>query len=101
MAVLKQLPSQAIISALKGTVDFYLWKGLPCARAWPHWPKRVPYPTEKAAQDRFAYAAKAWALLPEYLKEMYRQMVAGTDFTARDMFTRLYLTGNRVILLPD
>lgn len=90
-----------IISAFKGTVDFYLWKGIPCARAWPHWPKREPTPQERANQQTFAYAAKAWALLSEYLKEMYRQMAAGTDWTARDIFTRCYISGHRVILLPD
>lgn len=100
MAVLRQMPQQAIISGFKGTIDFYLWKGIPCARKWPHWPKRVPYPQEKANQDRFAYAVHIWPLLSEYLREMYRQMTVGTDWTPRDIFMRCYLSGHRVILLP-
>lgn len=93
MAVLKQLPHQAIIDGFKGKVDFYLWKGIPCARMWPHWPKRDPTDPERAAQQSFAYITKAAAQLPEYIVDQYRRMAVGTPWTWRDLLTRSYLQG--------
>lgn len=91
---LQVLPQQAEIDRLAGVVDFYAYKGQPCARKWPHWPKRVAYAREKANQDRFGYAIHAWNTLPEYIKQMYRNMAAGTSLTARDLFMRSYINGN-------
>lgn len=89
------MPEQAIIDYFKGTVDFYYWKGIPCARMWPHWPKRVASPLEKANRDAFGYAARMWGQLPEYIKEMYRQMAASTSVTCRDIFQRSYMNAGR------
>lgn len=95
MVRLTRLPEQAIIDSLKGVVDFYYCMGIPCARKWPHWPKRDPLPLEKANQDAFGYASRAYNRLPPYVKQQYINMVAGLPFTARDLFTRAYLAGNR------
>lgn len=46
MAVLKQLPEEHIIKGMKGTVDFYEWKGIAVARKWP----RKAIPTQTAAE---------------------------------------------------
>lgn len=94
MAKLRAMPSQAIIDQYKGKVDFYLWKGIPCARMWPHWPKRDPTPDEKANQDAFAYAIRAYSLLSNYQRKLYRDMAAGTRAAPRDFFVRSYLNGN-------
>lgn len=93
MARLIALPGQAIISGLKGKVDFYLWKGIPCARKWPIWPDRKPYPLEKIAQDTFAYSVKSWPAQPEFLRSQFQRMAAGTPFSPRDLFMRSYLSG--------
>ena len=99
MARLRRMPSEAIIDAFKGKLDFYYCMGIPCVRKWPHWPKRVPTPIEKANQDSFAYCAKSWTDLPEYLKEMYRQCAATTNLTARDIFTACYMNVERFTLV--
>lgn len=93
MARLLAMPAQAIVDGFKGVLDFYLWKGIACVRKWPYHPKRKPYPAEKANQDRFARGARAWDPLPEHVKVQYRRMAAGTAFTPRDLFMRLYLVG--------
>lgn len=93
MAVLSKLPSEAVISSFKGVVDFYLWKGIPCARKWPTWPKRQAYPEERANQDDFAYANKLFSQLPDYLQQQYRNMAASTSFTGKDLFIRAYMKG--------
>lgn len=101
MAVLKVMPHQAIVDSLKGVIDFYYWKGIPCARAWPHWPKRVPTPAEKTNQDSFAYCQHQWKQLPEYIKEMYRQCASTTSLTARDIYTACYMNVERFTLALD
>lgn len=93
MAVLTQMPEQAIIDQFKGLIDFYLWKGIPCARRWPRWGKREPTPEEKANQDKFAYCNAIAPYLPEYIKDQYKRMAAGTSLTWRDLWVRAYMTG--------
>lgn len=93
MARLDALPEQAIISAMKGTVDYYLWRGIPCARMWPRWPKRDPHPDEKANQDAFAYVQSHLSLLPDYLIDQYKRMAVGTPWTWRDLLLSTYMKG--------
>lgn len=96
MAVLKQQFTQAQVDTLSGAIDFYYWKGLPVARKWPHWPARVPYPAEKATQERFGYCMRMWAFLPSYLQAQYRNMAVSTGVTGRDIFARAYLNAARI-----
>lgn len=93
MAKLLNLPNQGIIDGFKGVVDFYMWKGIPCARMWPHWPPREPTPREKANQDLFAYAVHLYNILPLEVIQAYRRMAVGTKYTCRDLFIRSFLRG--------
>ncbi|MBA7703889.1 hypothetical protein ES703_112686 [subsurface metagenome] len=93
MAKLDAMPEQAIISAYKGIIDFYEYKGQPCARKWPHWTEREPYPDEKANQDAFAYITKHATDMPDYVIDQYRAQAAGTPWTWRDLATRAYMKG--------
>lgn len=86
-------PHQHIVDWFKGTLDYYEWMGIVCVRKWPHWPKRKPTPAEKDAQDTFAYITRAWRDLDPYIKERCHFTARGTNYTPRDMFTRLYLRG--------
>ena len=95
MARLTALPEQAIIDKLKGVIDFYLWKGIPCARKWPYYRKREPTPLEKANQDAFAYCNAIAPFLPEYVKDQYKRMAQGTPLTWRDLWVRAYMQGIR------
>lgn len=96
MARITAMPAQATIDRFADAVDFYMWKGVPCARKWPHWPRRTPTPTEKLHQDLFAYVSQMWLSLPEYLKAMYRDMAVSTPVTGRDIFVRAYLNASRL-----
>lgn len=46
MAVLEKLPEMHVIKGMKGTVDFYEWKGIAVARKWP----RKAIPTQTPAE---------------------------------------------------
>lgn len=93
MAVLDKLPEKAIISAFKGVVDFYLWKGIPVARKWPYFPKREPSPLEIEIRQTFAYANHMAGQLPEYIIDQYKRMATGTPFSWKDLFVRSYISG--------
>lgn len=93
MTVLTALPSQAIINGFKGTVDFYLWKGVACARKWPRWRRRTATPEEAANQDAFRYINQVAGSLDPYIIAQYQAMAAGTPFTWKDLLVRAYMKG--------
>ena len=95
------MPSQAIIDEFKGYVDFYLWRGIPCARAWPRWPPREPHPAEKANQDEFAYIIHLYNTVSPEILEAYRLAASGTQYTRRDLFIKAFLVGIRYTLGSD
>ncbi len=93
MAVLTKMPSLGIIAGFKGSIDFYFYKGLPCARAWPKSPGRHRSPRVSAQWPAFTYAAKEWAELSPAVQAGYREMTARGGLSARDLQVRSYLTG--------
>lgn len=101
MVKLLSMPSQAIIDEFKGYVDFYLWKGIPCARAWPYWPPRDPTPTEKANQDEFSYIIHLYNTVSPEILEAYRLTASGTQYTRRDLFIKAFLVGITYTLGSD
>lgn len=93
MAKLKVLPSLAIISGFKGTLDYYLHDGIPCVRRWPRSPGHHRAPAVEAQWSAFAYATQSWDKLDDETQNTYREMAAGTNYSGRDLFTKGYLTG--------
>jgi len=93
MAKLTVMPQLAIIDGLKGKIDFYLWMGIPVARSWPRSPGHDRAPAVEAAWIPFSYAASHWKNLSLEIKQAYFDMAQNTGLTARDMFTRSYISG--------
>lgn len=93
MAKLAVLPHQAIIDGFKGKIDFYLWRGIPCARKWPRSPGHLRAQAVMAQWADFSYVASAWNLLSEEIQEAYRALAVGSGLSGRDLFTRSYLSG--------
>ncbi len=94
MAKLTAMPHEAMVSYFKGVLDYYVYKGTPVVRKWPHWPKRQAHGAELANQQAFAYANAAWKTLNLYVRRMFIHMSAGTSLAPRDIFLRGYLNGN-------
>jgi len=46
--------SLAQIQKFRGVIDFYYWKGIPCARSWPNKPKHPRTPAQVATWSAFA-----------------------------------------------
>lgn len=87
------MPSLDIIAGFKGTIDFYLWKGIPCARSWPRSPGKVRAPAVMAQWSAFAYSASEWLNLAPIVQDAYKALASNSGLSGRDMFTRSYLSG--------
>ncbi|GAH27142.1 unnamed protein product [marine sediment metagenome] len=96
MAILKVLPHQAIIDGFKGKIDFYMHRGIACARKWPRSPGHLRAPAVMAQWPTFTEAAQGWVKLTEEERQAYRDLASGTGLSGRDLFTRSYIKG----LLP-
>lgn len=93
MVKLGAMLSQAIVDGLKGTIDLYLWKDIPCARKWPIYKPRMPYPGEAANQEDFAYINKTARTISPTLRQVYQRATVGTTYTWKDLLVLCYMAG--------
>ena len=91
MARIDVLPSIEIIRGFKGILDFYVWRGLPCVRAWPKYRPAKQTAASLAAALTFGAIVKAYALLANEALEAYHDSAIDNPRTARDyMVTGAY-----------
>jgi len=93
MAKITQMPHQDIISGFKGVVDFYLWNGIPVARAWPKSPGSDRSPAVQAQWPLFTYAIREWPQLSKAVQDAYNKLATDSGMSGRDMMVRAYLQG--------
>lgn len=93
MARLDIMPSKAVIDGLKGVLDFYNHKGIPCVRTWPRSPGHRRAPLVEAQWAAFSYAAKEWDNLSPEVQQAYHDLASGTASTGREWFMRGYISG--------
>lgn len=99
MARLERLPDSATIMAMRGRVDFYEWKGVPVARAWPQ-PSRQPRTAGSIASSRrFQAYTKMTGAIDPGMRADYRRFVRGHGITWVDAF-RAFAGGRGWIVLP-
>jgi len=93
MARITRLPSQAIIDGYKGTLDFYVCMGIPCVRKWPTSPGHIRSEAVMQQWPIFTLAAQLWRQLSESARQPFVEMAMSTNLTARDVFTKSYISG--------
>lgn len=93
MAKLTVLPELAIIDMMKGTIDYYVHDGIPCARKWPASPGHKRAPAVEAQWDAFSYATKLWNYQSEEIHQAYAETAAGTNLSGRDLSQKAYISG--------
>lgn len=93
MAKLDKLPALAIIDGYKGVLDFYLCMGIPCVRKWPSSPGKNRSAAVQAQWPVFATAARLYSQLTPAMWQVYFDMAKDTSLTARDVFTKSYISG--------
>lgn len=93
MAKLTAMPEQAIIDGYKGTIDFYVYLGIPVARSWPRSPGKHRAPAVEAQWPSFTTAAQEWANLSPFVQAAYTAMAESSGLCGRDLQIRSYLQG--------
>jgi len=91
MARLKALPAIEVIRGFKGVVDFYLWRGLPCARAWPRFSRTRWTAPSRASAALFGLIIKAYSLLGATPKAAFDDDAADQPRTGRDIYVSAVL----------
>ncbi|GAH01141.1 unnamed protein product [marine sediment metagenome] len=87
------MPHMDIVAGFKGSVDFYLWRGIPCARGWPKSPGKVRSPAVMSQWPAWTYASKEWKQLSPAIQAAYYELATNSGLSARDMQMRGYLQG--------
>lgn len=90
MVKIKALPDLKRIKGMKGTIDFYIHKGVPCARQWPKKPRQPRSPASQASAARFGYAAHLLATPPPLLKLFGTMAAADGPTTWKDALLLAY-----------
>lgn len=93
MAKLAVMPHQDIISGFKGTIDFYIWMGIPVARRWPRSPGHRRAPLVEEQWPDFTTATQIWNQLDEHTQQAFNETAHGTNLTGRDLSMKAYLSG--------
>ena len=93
MAKLLNMPEQIIVDGFKGTIDFYVNMGIPCARAWPTSPGKRRAPQVEAQWGAFRYASRLWDKLSPEVQAAYIHQAAGTRMSGRDLAQKAYIGG--------
>lgn len=78
------------ILGLKGTLDFYQWKGLNVVRSWPRTNYSSLTPQTKAQWGWFRYITKQWKVISPSVGTAYAEMANGTQRAPRDYQFEVY-----------
>lgn len=98
MAKITKLPGQAIIDGFKGTLDFYLWKGIACVRKWPRSPGHDRAPAVESKWPAFSFAASSWLVLAPEVRNAFNEMAKSIGCTGRDIYVKAYIDGTAVTI---
>lgn len=91
MTRLLALPEDSIIKGLKGSVDFYYWKGIPVARAWPRKSTYTPSTQEQASRSQFGENLTALSSIPAEMVYGVPEALTNNGWTWRDAWvTSIY-----------
>lgn len=93
MAVITEPINHEIFQQLKGVVDFYYWKKLLCARAYPKVVNQPGTPAQRITWIGFKQSLSYFELLTQEDKKAYRKLAGGSHFTWRDLYTKVFLKG--------
>lgn len=89
MPVLGALPAEPLIIALRGKLDYYLWRGIPCCRTWPRAPRGPRSPAVQVTYTAFGIFAHDLTSLGTPWVDAARVWTAGTRWVWRDLATYL------------
>ena len=92
MAKLDRLPSLRIIRTLKGSLDFYVFRGIPCVRRWPRNQHAGFTDGSRRTHSYFRLATQLPSRYPPAIREALQAQAGGSQRTWRDVATAAYYT---------
>jgi len=93
VAIVDKFPGRKRLGSFKGLVDFYEWKGVKCARAWPIKPTNTK--ALIAAHKRLKSANEAWQSLSQVDRHAFNFMALYSDRSGRDLHHSYFLVKGR------
>lgn len=75
------------VASLKGTLDYYLWRGIPVVRSWPRRPKMPRTAAVTASYQEFGQVAHYLSQIPIELRTQAEAQTVNTNWTWRDLWT--------------
>lgn len=99
MAKLLAMPSLATVQTLKGSLDFYLWKGIPVCRRWPRPPAHQRNAAVRTTAARFAYINNQVKVISPGIIEAYKDIPFGHGWTWKDFMVSFWYKGSTSLTL--
>ena len=99
MAKLLAMPSLDTVNTLKGSLDFYLWKGIPVCRKWPRPPAHQRNSAVRTTAARFAYINNQVKVVTPEIIQAYKDIPFGHAWTWKDFMVSLWYKGASRITL--
>lgn len=87
------MPAESVIRGLKGAIDFYYYKGIPCARKWPRIPMSSRTPASMASAALFGEIVQLYGLLDGSTLTFYQLAAQDQTRSARDLMVSGVLGG--------
>lgn len=87
MPRLTGLPNSNDIMGLKGNIDYYTWRGIPCARTWPRWTLQQRAPAVAAQNTLYGWFSSHLNQTDELLITTAREQTKSTNWTWKDLLT--------------
>ena len=93
MAKVDALPALAVFWGVRGSLDFYQWRGINVVRRWPRYGPSSQTQATKLAQGAFAYVHSQTSILPANVVESWQWLASQSNLTWRDWMARAYVGG--------
>ena len=89
------MPDTATIMGARQKVDFYLWMGIPVARAWPRPPRTyVRSAAEIATQQKMSAVASMTGAIDDSMRQAYKGLMGEAQgVTWVDFFRSVAMNG--------
>jgi len=101
MALIKTMPSLAVVKSLRGSLDFYKWCNLNIVRKWPRKPDTPRSDYSLAASGRFTYITQQAGVVDPDIKAAYDELASASKWTWKDFEMSLWSKGtSRVSFIP-
>lgn len=84
------MPDPDTIDMLKGTIDFFVTRGINCARSWPRYDASHYPPSVQIEWGSFAYINQLASEIHPSVRDLLSNLATGTRYTWKDFLLVFY-----------